>query len=61
MKTLVKVVSMLSLSMLLSVAACNSKTNEEGTDTSVDSTGMDNTDSEMGTDTMATDTAGTPL
>ncbi|MCE7062157.1 hypothetical protein [Dyadobacter sp. CY343] len=59
MKTLVKVVSMVSLSMLLSLAACTSKTNEEGA--GMDSTEMDNTESGMGVDTMATDTTSRPL
>ncbi|MCF2487327.1 hypothetical protein [Dyadobacter sp. CY347] len=58
MKAIVRVVSFLSLSAFLSLAACNSNKEGDGTNGNMDSTGMDS-QTEMGTDTMSTDTAGT--
>ncbi|MCE7071085.1 MULTISPECIES: hypothetical protein [Dyadobacter] len=58
MKAIVRVVSFLSLSALLSLAACNGNKNAEGTEGNMDSTGVDTMQTEMGTDTMSTDSAG---
>ncbi|MCF0040404.1 hypothetical protein [Dyadobacter fanqingshengii] len=61
MKAIVKVISILSLGMFISLAACTSENKTDGTGTEVDSMGMDRSGSEMGADTMTTDTAGTSL
>ena len=59
MKTIVKLMSVLSLGMFISLAACSSENKTDGAGTEADSVGMDRSGSEMGADTMTTDSTGT--